>query len=269
MESKHKMEARPPALMQAVVRLLIPPACREHVLGDLCERYRSRRQYVFEALTTIPAVVASRIRRTSSVGLLAMQAIGVCVAFWKSTPSGLVEMATSAAGALIMLVARDAYRSSVQAWPRTAAIDALAAVAGAVAVQGVFAAVANASSFNPPIVLGNSLAAFFLVFVPRVLSGRGAVSMPPVRDRVRFVLVSLVWAAVFAVAASVVVGAVSGLLFGAMAARGMNPAADHVLMRSVGRIWATTPIVADVIALALCIVCRLPGTSVTAPRSLT
>ena len=156
MESKHKMEARPPALMQAVVRLLIPPACREHVLGDLCERYRSRRQYVFEALTTIPAVVASRIRRTSSVGLLAMQAIGVCVAFWKSTPSGLVEMVTSAAGALIMLVARDAYRSSVQAWPRTAAIDALAAVAGAVAVQGVVAAVANASSFNPPIVLGNS-----------------------------------------------------------------------------------------------------------------
>ena len=145
MEPKSKMEARPPALMEAVVRLLIPQACREHVLGDLCERYRSTRQYAFEALTTIPFVVASRIRRTSSVGLLTLQVIGVCVGFWTSTPSGLAEMATAAAGALIMLLARDAYRGSVQAWPRTAAGDVLAAVAGAVAVQGVLAAVAHSS----------------------------------------------------------------------------------------------------------------------------
>lgn len=172
--------------MEAVVRLLTPPACREHVLGDLCERYRSRRQYAFEALTTIPVVVGSRIRRTSSVGLLAMQVIGVCIGFWTSTPSGLVEMASAATGALVMLLARDAYRGSVHAWPWTAAGDALAAVAGAVAAQGVFAAVASPSSFSLSIVLANGVAAFFLVFVLRVLSGRGAVSMPSIRDRVLF-----------------------------------------------------------------------------------
>ena len=110
MEPKSKMEARPPALMEAVVRLLTPAACREHVLGDLCERYRSRRQYAFEALTTIPFVVASRIRRTSSVGLLTLQVIGVCVGFLTSPPFGLAAMTAAAAGALIMLLARDAYR---------------------------------------------------------------------------------------------------------------------------------------------------------------
>ena len=68
---------------------------------------------------------------------------------------------------------------------------------------------------------------------------------------------------------SAVVGAASGLLFAVMAARGMHSAADLALLRSVGGIWATTPDVAIVIALALCIVCRLPGTSVTARRSLT
>ena len=269
MEPKSKMEARPPALMEAVVRLLTPAACREHVLGDLCERYRSRRQYAFEALTTIPFVVASRIRRTSSIGLLTLQVIGVCVGFWTSPPFGLAEMTAAAAGALIMLLARDAYRGSVQAWPRTAAGDVLAAVAGAVAAQAVLAAVAHSSSFNPASVLGNSLDPFFLVFVLRVLLGRGAVSLPPIRARVRFVFVSLAWSVVFAVAASAVVGAASVFLFATMDARGMSPAGDHVLMTWFGRIWATTPGVGIVIAIALCIGCRLPGTSVTAPRSLT
>jgi hypothetical protein len=268
MEPKSKMEARPPALMEAVVRLLTPEACREHVLGDLCERYRSRRQYAFEALTTLPFVVASRIRRTSSIGLLTLQVIGVCVGFWTSSPSGLAEMTAAAAGALIMLLARDAYRGSVQAWPRTAAGDALAAVAGAVAAQVAFAMVANPSSFNLWIVLGNSLAAFFMVFTLQVLSGRGNGSIVPVHDRVRFVVVYAVWSAVFAAAASAVVGGASGLLFAAMVTRGMHPAADHELMASIGRIWATTPTVAIVGALALCIKCRLPGTRGTAPRSL-
>jgi hypothetical protein len=263
------MEAGPPALMQAVVRLLIPPACREHVLGDLCERYRSRRRYAFEALTTIPFVVASRIRRTSSVGLLAIQAICVSVGFWGETSSGLAETAIAAVGAIIILLARDAYRGRDLEWPRTAAVDALAAVSGAVFGYVVLA---GPSGLNATIALSDSFAAFdsfVLIFAVRLLSTRAAVVVPPIRDRIRFVLVSLAYSAVFAVAASMVVGLLSGFLFAAMAAKSGHPDVDHVLASSVGRIWAVTPVVADVIALALCIVCRLPGTSVTVPRSLT
>ena len=40
------MEARPPILIEAIVRWLTPAPCREHVLGDLCERYTSPLAYV-------------------------------------------------------------------------------------------------------------------------------------------------------------------------------------------------------------------------------
>lgn len=62
---------------EAVVARLIPPDCREEVLGDLHERNISFARYLLDALHTIPLVVASRIRRTSDPGLLAMYAI-VC-----------------------------------------------------------------------------------------------------------------------------------------------------------------------------------------------
>ena len=65
MEPGYTMEARPPALIDALVRRLVPPACREHVVGDLWERYTSPRHYALDAVRTIPAVVASQIRRTA------------------------------------------------------------------------------------------------------------------------------------------------------------------------------------------------------------
>ena len=60
-----RMETRPPALMTRLVRALIPPASREHVLGDLNERYVSPRQYVFEALRALPRTRRYACRRLS------------------------------------------------------------------------------------------------------------------------------------------------------------------------------------------------------------
>lgn len=56
---------RPPASLEAFFARLIPPACREEVLGDLCEKYRSPFQYFFLAARTIPFVIVSRLRRIS------------------------------------------------------------------------------------------------------------------------------------------------------------------------------------------------------------
>src|SRR5688572_15154110 len=59
----------PPRWMQAAVSSLLPPACRETVLGDLQERFgeRSARArwlgYVGDVVTTVPQVLRSQMRR--------------------------------------------------------------------------------------------------------------------------------------------------------------------------------------------------------------
>ena len=69
-----KGKARPPAVMERVARLLIPPAAREEVVGDLWERYRSPLRYASEALSVMPFLVASQIRRNTNVPALAIAA---------------------------------------------------------------------------------------------------------------------------------------------------------------------------------------------------
>src|SRR5579863_10336431 len=62
-------------IVERIFQPLIPPACREEVLGDLRERAGSVGGYVAEALRVAPMVVWSRIRRTADpqvVLLLAM-----------------------------------------------------------------------------------------------------------------------------------------------------------------------------------------------------
>ena len=53
----------------------MPPACREEVLGDFCERYRSPAQYAFDAVFTVPLVISSRIRRTSDPQIVLIQSL--------------------------------------------------------------------------------------------------------------------------------------------------------------------------------------------------
>jgi hypothetical protein len=81
------METHPPKLIEEIAGMLIPPACREHVLGDWYERYRSRSQYVFDAIATLPLIIASQIRRTFRIELFLAEACALyiafaCVSFW-------------------------------------------------------------------------------------------------------------------------------------------------------------------------------------------
>jgi len=43
------MRCRPPAFLERLVGRLMPASVREHVLGDLSERYRSTSQYIVDA----------------------------------------------------------------------------------------------------------------------------------------------------------------------------------------------------------------------------
>ncbi|HYP08719.1 MAG TPA: hypothetical protein VER03_20970 [Bryobacteraceae bacterium] len=66
----------PPRWLEAAVSFLLPPSCRETVLGDLQERFAEHAPstrwlaYVADAVTTVPQVVQSRTRRTFNRGSL-------------------------------------------------------------------------------------------------------------------------------------------------------------------------------------------------------
>ena len=51
------MRREPPRILERIATLLIPPACREEVLGDLQERCASSWGYFKDALFAIPAMV--------------------------------------------------------------------------------------------------------------------------------------------------------------------------------------------------------------------
>ena len=79
------MKEAPPRKLEAVVALLVPPARREEVLGDLCERYTNPRQYVTDAIRTVPLVVASQIRRTTDLGVMFLEAFALYFSFFVGT----------------------------------------------------------------------------------------------------------------------------------------------------------------------------------------
>jgi hypothetical protein len=104
---------------EAIVAILVPPACREEVLGDLHERYRSPLRYFFDALSTVPLVILSRVRRTADPQLLVMQAFALYLSFltaarFQDGPLlqsrwGLLRLAIPGGIALLGLVLEDAY----------------------------------------------------------------------------------------------------------------------------------------------------------------
>ena len=113
------MTRGPSKAAEAIVAVFVPPACREEVLGDLHERYRSPLPYAWEAFCTVPLVIASRIRRTTDPQVLLMQAFALYISFlgaaWFQDPAllrgqwGLMRLAVPAGMGLVGLVLEDAY----------------------------------------------------------------------------------------------------------------------------------------------------------------
>jgi FtsH-like protein len=78
------MHCRPSKTAEAIVAVFLPPSCREVVLGDLHERYRSPGQYALDAMRTVPMVIYSRITRTKSAKtrreIMTSKAVAIAVA---------------------------------------------------------------------------------------------------------------------------------------------------------------------------------------------
>src|SRR5579863_5371182 len=113
------MPSGPPSRLEKFVGLCIPPACREEVLGDLHEKYTGPWQYISLALSVIPFVVLSRIRRTTDALILLTEALLIYGAFltaaWYTdrallnTPSGLQRLAIPTALNLGLLILDNAW----------------------------------------------------------------------------------------------------------------------------------------------------------------
>jgi hypothetical protein len=107
-----------------IVGILTPPACREEVLGDLHERYRSPLRYVFDALAAVPLVILSRIRRTADPQVLVMQAFALYLSFLTAarvqdgsllqTEWGLLRLAIPPGMTILGLILEDAYSTPRQ-----------------------------------------------------------------------------------------------------------------------------------------------------------
>jgi hypothetical protein len=67
--------------VEKLFRLLLPPASREHVLGDLYEKCNSHRAYVTQAMSVLGPVIVSRIRRTTDCQVFLMEAVSVYMSF--------------------------------------------------------------------------------------------------------------------------------------------------------------------------------------------
>jgi len=104
------MIARPPPVVEGIVRLLLPPTSREHVSGDLSERYCSLERYLMDSLGVLPFVIASQVRRTTNWPAMALAALTLFGILNSGAKSWLVA-AIPTLVAMTALILRDAYRA--------------------------------------------------------------------------------------------------------------------------------------------------------------
>ena len=191
------MEAGPHPIIEGVVARLLPRACREHVLGDLHERYVSTGQYVWDAVQTLPYAVWGQIRRTTSPLLAAAELGAVFIAFVGAL--GIVHPraggpAQAAAGAaiaaitaLVTVALRDAWVG--RTWRSNAylMLDAILAVAFAGASHAFLHSIGSRLALEPAALLAGCATSVVLLagvrislqsfFQPTVMANAGGSKM--------------------------------------------------------------------------------------------
>ena len=170
-----KVESGPPKVIEFLVEITLPPACRESVLGDLHERYTSPSQYFWEAISTVPWVIVSRIIRTTDGGLLLLEALALYLSFVTSARftagpqfleqwNAYIRLALPVLAALLAMVLADAYTSAERR-----VFNVPAATFGALWVQFVLVGAASDWALPAQLRLYGSVMGVLLVAALRAL----------------------------------------------------------------------------------------------------
>jgi hypothetical protein len=190
------MRSGPSKFAETILAVLIPPACREEVVGDLHERYRSPAQYAIEALSTVPLVILSRIRRITDPQVLVMQAFAAYLSFLGAAELrdrallidqwGLLRLAIPAIMIVLGLVLEDAYAKPGKRSPLQLTRGPIVGLAFALASQAIFWNGNRDVALPPLITVYGCAMSLLLTSVVRL-------SFPPVTDQLQNVNVPTLW----------------------------------------------------------------------------
>jgi hypothetical protein len=199
-------------VIEKIVGIFIPPACREEVLGDLRERNEGAQLFIYDALRTVPFVIISRIRRTTDSVVLVMEAFCCYISFLAAAwaldrpmvyrQGGLVRLAIPCAIALLFLVIADSYAN-----PRKRSLMR-PFVSVTIAFVGVFLVHTVYALLEPKMLaIGSSFSIMFLLML-RML-------FPPLAERPQQAQGPAYWQKQEVVAAGVLKAtvAIAGILF--------------------------------------------------------
>jgi len=120
----------PPRIVEGAVQLLIPPAARETVVGDLREIYRGPSQYTIEALRTVPLVILSCAVRAVNLPLLLLQG-ALIFSCLEGLSEHLLRLSQTQIGltmavALMAIILRDTYQQAGRPTVSRSIIEAIA-----------------------------------------------------------------------------------------------------------------------------------------------
>jgi hypothetical protein len=180
------MGSTPPKIVETVVGVFIPTACREEVLGDLHERYTSKLHYFRDALLVVPMVIMSRIRRTADQQVLLMEGLVFYLSYMGSAwflnksflnqERGFLKLAIPASIILVGLILEDAYAAPGKRSPLKAMHGILTVLAAAYLIQALLLSRSSALAIPLWIMQSGSAVSLLLGSMLRLL-------FPPVTDR--------------------------------------------------------------------------------------
>ena len=160
------------------------------MLGDLCERYTSRGQYLREASITVALVVLSQVRRTTPPALWIAQAAAFYVSFssaasqvadvaFLNAASSLLQLAVPMVVGLFALVLRDAYAAPARRSPQQMALDTAFGVAFALVSQALMESLRPEWALPYRVTIAGAAVSLLTVSTVRLLIRR---SIPPPRQ---------------------------------------------------------------------------------------
>jgi hypothetical protein len=181
--------------LEQLFQLLVPPACREHVLGDLRETLKTPRQYLAGAIAVLPPVIISGIRRTTDAQVLLMEAFAIYASFAATARylgdmdflyahAGFARLAIPTGVAVICLILSNAYADPEKRSPMTAMLQSLVSIAMAFLGQAAIFDTRPSLAVPFGIMLWGSCISFVLVSSLRML-------FPPLPGRPKLVSADL------------------------------------------------------------------------------